>query len=55
MNVRQAKYQTSAELLLQCNFDEYLKRHVVQYNPIEVVDPAVNRERWLRLQDKDPN
>ena len=55
MNQRQAKYQTSAELLLEGNFDEYLKRHVVKYNPVEIVNPTADRERWLRLQDNDPN
>ena len=40
---------------MEGNFDEYLKRHVVKYNPVEVVNPTSDRERWLRLQDKDPN
>ena len=41
--------------MLEGNFDEYLKKHVVKYNPIEVINPMENRERWLRLHDKDPN
>ena len=40
---------------MEGNFDEYLKRHVVKYNPVEVVNLTSDRERWLRLQDKDPN
>ena len=54
MHVRQAKFKTSAEMLLDNQFDEYLKKHVLNVKPVEQVNKCMNMERYMRLQDKDP-
>ena len=54
MHTRQAKFKTSADLLLDNQLDEYLKKHVINVKPIENVNKAVNMERFIRLNDKDP-
>ena len=53
MNERQAKFKSGYELLLENNFDEYLK----DINKIKVhkeVNKTLNMDRFLRMQDTDP-
>ena len=54
MHVRQAKYKASAEMLLENQFDEYLKKHVINVKPVEQVNCTLNRDRFLRMQERDP-
>ena len=53
MNDRQAMFKSGYELLLENNFDEYLKE-INEIKVHEEINKTLNMDRFLRMQDTDP-